>query len=109
MAPAALGVNVGAGGRTGHRSRIAGAGRLNYYVINKLDLARQGREELEMDAFTSVKVFTATKAKEREELGEEVTRWIEANPGIEIVDKVVQQSSDEQYHCLTIVLFYRRP
>ena len=32
-------------------------------------------------AFTGVKVFSATKAREREELGENVTRWIRANPG----------------------------
>ena len=31
-------------------------------------------------AFTGVKVFSATKAREREELGENVTRWIRANP-----------------------------
>ena len=27
-------------------------------------------------AFTGVKVFSATKAKDREELGEHITRWI---------------------------------
>ena len=57
--------------------------------------------------FTGVKVFTATKAREREELGETITRWLEQHPDVEIVDKVVRQSSDNQFHCLTIVLFFR--
>jgi len=57
--------------------------------------------------FTGVKVFSATKAKEREELGEAVTRWLLANADLEVVDRVVSQSSDSEFHCLTIVLFYR--
>ena len=58
--------------------------------------------------FTAVKVFSATKAKEREELGETVTRWLQSNPAVEVVDRVVSQSSDAEFHCLTIVLFYRQ-
>ncbi len=57
--------------------------------------------------FTGVKVFSATKAKEREELGETVTRWLRNNADVEVVDRVVTQSSDDEFHCLTIVLFYR--
>jgi hypothetical protein len=57
--------------------------------------------------FTGVKVFSATKAKDREELGESVTRWIRSNGNLEIVDRVVTQSSDDEFHCLTIVVFYR--
>ena len=58
--------------------------------------------------FTGVRVFSATKAKEREELGETVTRWLQSNPAVEVVDRVVSQSSDNEFHCLTIVLFYRQ-
>jgi len=58
--------------------------------------------------FTGVKVFSATKAKEREELGESISRWLQANSDLEIVDRVVAQSSDNEFHCLTIVLFYRQ-
>jgi len=58
--------------------------------------------------FTAAKVFSATKAKEREELGEVITHWIAANPDVEILDKVVTQSSDREFHCLTITIFYRR-
>ncbi len=57
--------------------------------------------------FTGVKVFSATKAKDREELGESITRWLKSNSELEIVDRVVSQSSDNEFHCLTIVLFYR--
>jgi hypothetical protein len=57
--------------------------------------------------FTGVKVFSATKAKEREELGENVTRWLRSNADLEIVDHIVRQSSDSEFHCLTILLFYR--
>ena len=58
--------------------------------------------------FDAVKVFSATKQKDRDELGEQVTRWLADRQGkIQIVDKVVSQSSDSEYHCLTITVFYR--
>ena len=56
--------------------------------------------------FNAVKVFSATMAQERDQLGEKITQWLAANPGIEIVDKIVTQSSDEAFHCLAITLFY---
>ena len=57
--------------------------------------------------FSAVKVFSATKHKEREELGELITRWLESKSGkIKVVDKVVTQSSDNEYHCVTVVIFY---
>jgi hypothetical protein len=52
-----------------------------------------------------VKVFTATKARDRDELGEKVTAWLSASPTIEVVRTVVTQSSDEKFHCLSITLF----
>lgn len=57
--------------------------------------------------YRAVKVFTATKAAERERLGDAVTDWLQSHPEVEIVDTVVSQSSDQQFHCLTIVVFYR--
>ena len=54
-----------------------------------------------------VKVFSASRAKERAFLGELITEWIVDHPGLEILDKVVTQSSDAEYHCLTITLFYK--
>ena len=38
---------------------------------------------------TGVKVFSATKAKARELLGELITDWIRSHPDHEIVDKIV--------------------
>ena len=55
---------------------------------------------------TGAKVFTATKAKDREELGEVLTRWIQNNPRAKILDKIVTQSSDSEFHCLSITVFY---
>jgi hypothetical protein len=57
--------------------------------------------------FSGVKVFSATKAKEREELSDNVTRWLKANADLEIVNKVIRQSSDNEFHCYSLVLFYR--
>jgi len=57
--------------------------------------------------FNGVKVFSATKHKERDELGEVITRWLRNKKGtIELVDKLVTQSSDSEYHCVTITIFY---
>ena len=56
--------------------------------------------------FNGVKVFSATKAKDREELGEQITRWMRANPNVKVTDKIVTQSSDSEFHCITITLFF---
>ena len=56
--------------------------------------------------FHGVKVFTATKAKDREEMGEHVTKWLRDNPRVRPLDKTVTQSSDREFHCLTITIFY---
>ncbi len=58
-------------------------------------------------SFNGVKVFSTTLARDREQMGENITRWIKDNPGAEIVDKTVTQSSDKEFHCLTVTLFYR--
>ena len=55
---------------------------------------------------SGIKVFTATKSRERAELGEKATAWLQQHPDFEIIDKVVTQSSDREYHCLSITLFY---
>ena len=56
--------------------------------------------------FTGAKVFTATKAKDREELGDVLTRWLRDNPKLRVIDKIVTQSSDNEFHCLSITIFY---
>jgi hypothetical protein len=57
------------------------------------------------------KVFAATKAQEREVLGEKVTAWLAANPHLEPRKTVVSLSSDAKFHCLSFVLICadRRP
>lgn len=54
----------------------------------------------------AIKVFSASKAREREALGEIITAWLHANPRARVFDRSVHQSSDSAFHCLTIVLFY---
>jgi hypothetical protein len=51
-----------------------------------------------------VKVFSVTKARERHDLGERITAWIQQNPEVKIVNTVVAQTSDQSYHCLSMVL-----
>jgi hypothetical protein len=60
-----------------------------------------------MVSFTGVKVFSTTLARDREAMGEQVSRWLAGNPDLEVVDREVRQSSDSEFHCLTITLFYR--
>lgn len=58
--------------------------------------------------YEGVKVFSATKALERDALGEKITAWLDRHRDYEVVDTVVRQSSDNQFHCLSIAIFYRR-
>jgi hypothetical protein len=60
-----------------------------------------------MVSFTGVKVFSTTLARDREVMGETIGRWLAENPGLEVVDRQVTQSSDREFHCITITLFYR--
>lgn len=57
--------------------------------------------------FTGMKVFSTTLARDREQMGEHITRWLADHKDFEIVDKIVTQSSDKEFHCLTVTLFYR--
>jgi len=57
-----------------------------------------------LNSYNRVKVFSATKARDREELGERVTEWMADYDG-EVVDTVITQSSDREFHCFTITLF----
>ena len=57
--------------------------------------------------FTGMKAFSTTLARDREQMGDNITRWLEGNQQFEIVDKIVTQSSDKEFHCLTITFFYR--
>ena len=56
--------------------------------------------------FNGVKVFSATMFAARDQLGETVTTWLAANPNLIPTDFIVTQSSDSQFHCVAITVFY---
>ena len=60
-----------------------------------------------MEGFTGVKVFSTTLARDRETMGEHITRWLGEHPDVDVVAHEVRQSSDKEFHCLSILLFYR--
>ncbi len=55
----------------------------------------------------TIKVFTATKARDREALGDVITSWLQHHDEYEVFDRIVLQSSDAEYHCLSITFFCR--
>ena len=61
-----------------------------------------------MANFNALKVFSATKARERSELGDEVTQWMDENPEFEVTNIEIKQSSDSEFHCLSLIVFYNR-
>ena len=72
--------------------------------------ARGRKSPLEPLKLTALacKVFSATLHKDRNELGDRVSAWIREVQFPEVVSTKVVQSSDQQYHCLSIVVWYRR-
>ena len=59
--------------------------------------------------FNGVKVFSATMVADRTGLGEKVTEWIARHAHVVVTEIVVTQSSDAQFHCIAISLFYWEP
>ncbi len=57
--------------------------------------------------FEGLKVFSTTLARDRDALSDRITTWMREHPQLEVVDTVVRQSSDKEFHCLSILLFYR--
>lgn len=55
-----------------------------------------------------VKVFSATKHEDRRKLGDVVTKWLDSHPEYKVTREEVRQSSDNEYHCLSIVIFYEK-
>jgi len=60
-----------------------------------------------VESFTTCKVFSTTLARDREAMSDTINRWLKEHADLEVVDKVVALSSDRQFHCLSIVLFFR--
>ncbi|HEY1549024.1 MAG TPA: hypothetical protein VGG28_14470 [Kofleriaceae bacterium] len=66
-----------------------------------------GRFVLRTDVpFNGVKVFSATMFQRREQLGEVITEWIAGNPAKHVTEFVVTQSSDAEFHCVAVSVFY---
>ena len=59
-------------------------------------------------AYDGIKIFSATRAAEREKLGEKMEGWSRVNQHLDVVEARVLQSSDNAYHCLTIAVFWKR-
>lgn len=57
-----------------------------------------------MEPIRAVKVFSATRRWERDAIGDRVTSWITDHPELRVAKAVVALSSDEQFHCVSIVL-----
>lgn len=57
-------------------------------------------------SFNGVKVFSATMFADRDRLGDRVTDWIAANGHLKVVEMIVTQSSDAEFHCVAITVFY---
>ena len=81
---------------------------------NGTDGGRRGRRRIrsapgavQSNHLDGATVFSATMARERELLGERVTAWLAAHPEKQVADAVVTQSSDAEFHCITITLFWR--
>lgn len=68
------------------------------------------RASVAASAFTSVRVFSATRPDDRAMLGERITEWITSRQGaVEIVDIIVRQSSDTAFHMLSVTIFFNEP
>lgn len=59
--------------------------------------------------FNGIEVFSATKARDRENLSRTITGWLTKNKHCRVVDYNISQSSDSEFHCVTIMLFYVMP
>ena len=63
----------------------------------------------EQQKVNGAKIFSATKFRDREAMSDVITRWLRENSDVEIVERVVRQSSDNAFHCLSIIFFYHDP
>lgn len=60
------------------------------------------------NAFDGIKVFSATMWHDRDMLGEKVTSFIASHPEVEVSEIMVRQSSDEAFHCVSLIVFYKK-
>jgi hypothetical protein len=64
----------------------------------------QPEEGLAMDGYrlVEVKVFSATKRKDRDRMDEVATEWLQSHQSFDRLTAQVTLSSDLEYHCLTL-------
>lgn len=58
--------------------------------------------------FDGMEIFSASKHEDRSRLGKAVTEWRGRNPTYNITDVRFTQSSDNEFHCVTIAVFYKK-
>jgi hypothetical protein len=58
-----------------------------------------------MIQFSAVKVFSSTLARDRDVMGERISQWLREHPELTPVETEVTQTSDREYHCLTVTVF----
>ena len=58
--------------------------------------------------FDGVQMFAATKAKDRDKMGETISQWMAKNRHLVPVDWCITQSSDNEFHCVTFTIFWRK-
>jgi hypothetical protein len=81
---------------------------MNHAVRGSTLAWQSDRKADEVDStFDGATVFSATMHRERDQLGERITAWLSLHPELAPVDTVVALSSDDRFHCLTIVMFWR--
>lgn len=58
-----------------------------------------------MKSFSAVKVFSTTLHRDRDTMGDRITQWLREHPELTPVGTEVTQSSDHEFHCLTVTVF----
>jgi len=66
-----------------------------------------GEETRYMTQFDAMKVFSTTLQRDRDVMGERISQWLKDHPELTPVETQVTQTSDREYHCLTVTLFLR--
>ena len=51
-----------------------------------------------------MKVFSAYRHEERNQLGRSIGQWLDDNDDVDVVETIVTQSSGSGFHCVTITL-----
>ena len=57
--------------------------------------------------FDGMVIFSASKHTDREKMGADVTAWRRNSASATITDVRTMQSSDNEFHCVTVVIFYK--